>query len=44
MSLPSRERGLKSHTLYSIESAIESLPSRERGLKYLLKYQNYSII
>ena len=33
MSLPSRERGLKSFADEDFTSNIESLPSRERGLK-----------
>ena len=32
-SLPSRERGLKSHWRINALIAIRSLPSRERGLK-----------
>ena len=34
MSLPSRERGLKSTFLFLDASCGMSLPSRERGLKY----------
>ncbi len=33
-SLPSRERGLKSHILLCSPAACLSLPSRERGLKF----------
>ena len=35
MSLPSRERGLKSYGIALLFSTRRSLPSRERGLKYL---------
>ena len=34
MSLPSRERGLKSNIGWQIKGARRSLPSRERGLKF----------
>ena len=34
LSLPSRERGLKSLTLMAVAAAPLSLPSRERGLKF----------
>ena len=34
LSLPSRERGLKSIDLDGQEATIQSLPSRERGLKF----------
>ena len=33
MSLPSRERGLKSEIILSDKKTLQSLPSRERGLK-----------
>ena len=35
LSLPSRERGLKSIDLDGQEATIQSLPSRERGLKFV---------
>ena len=35
LSLPSRERGLKSSDLDGQEATIQSLPSRERGLKFV---------
>ena len=35
LSLPSRERGLKSAYIEDEEIVEESLPSRERGLKFL---------
>ena len=34
LSLPSRERGLKSKIIFCVLPSIESLPSRERGLKF----------
>ena len=34
MSLPSRERGLKSFPSFNFLTAVLSLPSRERGLKF----------
>ena len=33
-SLPSRERGLKSHIIQTGDCVVLSLPSRERGLKF----------
>ena len=39
LSLPSRERGLKSEYLTVQGRYLQSLPSRERGLKLLLMYQ-----
>ena len=36
MSLPSRERGLKSYPLLTTLADASSLPSRERGLKSIL--------
>ena len=36
MSLPSRERGLKSFDIVDMIRGLRSLPSRERGLKSLL--------
>ena len=34
MSLPTRERGLKSHCDECADCLLVSLPTRERGLKY----------
>ncbi len=36
MSLPSRERGLKSYVICVPPECHTSLPSRERGLKYFI--------
>ena len=40
LSLPSRERGLKSFFDYSNDLTSRSLPSRERGLKLFYHYNN----
>ena len=40
LSLPLRERGLKSHVLFLISDDILSLPLRERGLKFTTAYKD----
>ena len=44
LSLPSRERGLKSLNVREITSPTRSLPSRERGLKCLRERENVFMI